>query len=62
MYTIDLTGKTGLVMGVANQRSLAWAIAQPLAEAGAKLAYSYQGERLRPTLEELTEGQDVLLH
>ena len=61
MYTIDLTGKTGLVMGVANQRSLAWAIAQPLAEAGAKLAYSYQGERLRPTLEELTEGQDVLL-
>jgi enoyl-[acyl-carrier protein] reductase I len=48
MYTIDLTGKTGLVMGVANQRSLAWAIAQPLAQAGARLAYSYQGERLRP--------------
>ncbi len=54
MYTIDLTGKTGLVMGVANQRSLAWAIAQPLAQAGARLAFSYQGDRLRPTLEKLT--------
>ena len=61
MYTIDLTGKTGLVMGVANHRSIAWAIAQPLAEAGAQLAYSYQGERLKPTLESLTEGQDALL-
>lgn len=61
MYTIDLTGKTGLVMGVANQRSLAWAIARPLAEAGATLAYSYQGERLRPALEELTSGQDAQL-
>jgi enoyl-[acyl-carrier protein] reductase I len=61
MYTIDLTGKKALVMGVANARSLAWAIAQPLAEAGATLAYSYQGERLRPSLEELTAGQDALL-
>lgn len=54
MYSIDLNGKTGLVMGVANQRSLAWAIAQPLAQAGARLAFSYQGERLKPTLEKLT--------
>jgi enoyl-[acyl-carrier protein] reductase I len=61
MYTIDLTGKTGLVMGVANQRSLAWAIAQPLVQAGARLAYSYQGERLLPALEKLTEGQDTFL-
>ena len=62
MYTIDLTGKKGLVMGVANQRSLAWAIAQPLAAAGAQLAFSYQGERLRPTLEKLTEAlPDTLL-
>ena len=61
MYTIDLTGKTGLVMGVANQRSLAWAIAKPLAEAGATLAYSYQGERLRPALEELTDGHEAQL-
>ncbi len=56
MYSIDLSGKTGLVMGVANQRSLAWAIAQPLAQAGARLAFSYQADRLRPTLEKLTEG------
>ena len=61
MYTIDLTGKTGLVMGVANQRSLAWAIARPLAQAGVRLAYSYQGERLKPTLEKLTAGNDALL-
>ena len=58
MYTIDLTGKTGLVMGVANQRSLAWAIAQPLAQAGARLAFSYQGERLREPLEKLTQGME----
>ena len=61
MFTIDLTGKTGLVMGVTNQRSIAWSIAQPLAAAGARLAYSYQGERLLPTLEKLTEDQDGAL-
>ncbi|HEX7002890.1 MAG TPA: enoyl-ACP reductase [Trueperaceae bacterium] len=62
MYSIDLQGKNGLVLGVANQRSIAWAIAQPLAQAGARLAYSYQGERIRPVLEKLTEGQsDVVL-
>ncbi len=54
MYTIDLTGKTGLVMGVANQRSLAWAIAQPLAQAGVRLAFSYQGDRLKEPLQKLT--------
>ena len=58
MFGIDLTGKNGLVMGVTNQRSLAWAIAQPLAEAGARLAFSYQGERLRPTLEKLTADHE----
>ena len=58
MFGIDLSGKNGLVMGVTNQRSLAWAIAQPLAEAGARLAFSYQGERLRPTLEKLTAGME----
>jgi enoyl-[acyl-carrier protein] reductase I len=54
VYSIDLRGKTGLVMGVTNQRSIAWSIAQPLAQAGARLAFSYQGERLAPTLEKLT--------
>jgi enoyl-[acyl-carrier protein] reductase I len=61
MYTVDLTGKIALVMGVTNHRSLAWSIAQPLAAAGATLIYSYQGERLRPSLEKLTEGQNATL-
>lgn len=54
MVTIDLTGKKGLILGVANQRSIGWAIATALAEAGARLAFSYYGERLLPTLEKLT--------
>ncbi len=48
-----LEGKTGLVVGVANKRSLAWAIAQALAGAGMRLAFTYQGERLRENVEEL---------
>ncbi len=58
MVTISLEGKKGLVLGVANQRSIGWAIAQPLAEAGAQLAFSYFGERLRPSLEKLTADLD----
>ncbi|MEM7048270.1 MAG: enoyl-ACP reductase [Acidobacteriota bacterium] len=54
MITIDLKGKRALVMGVANARSLAWAIASRLHEAGAELAFSYQGERLQGELEKLT--------
>jgi enoyl-[acyl-carrier protein] reductase I len=42
-----LDGKVGLVVGVANKRSIAWAIAQALAGAGMRLAFTYQGERLR---------------
>lgn len=62
MVSIDLQGKNGLVLGVTNQRSLGWAIAERLAGAGARLAYSYQGERLRPALEKLTADQpDVVL-
>lgn len=53
MYTVDLSGKAGLVLGVANQRSLAWAIARSLHEAGARLAFSYQGERLKERVEGL---------
>lgn len=55
MAKIDLSGKKALVMGVANKRSLGWAIAEELIEAGAELAFTYQGERLRGTLEKLTE-------
>jgi len=54
MIQIDLQGKRGLVMGVANARSLGWAIAERLHAAGAELAFSYQGERLKDELEKLT--------
>ncbi len=49
-----LIGKTGVVFGVANKRSIAWAIARAWAEAGATLIFNYQGERLKANLEELT--------
>ena len=49
----DLQGKTGLIVGVANKRSIAWAIAQAAAEAGARLAITYQGERLEENVREL---------
>jgi len=52
--TVDLSGKTALVMGVANARSLGWAIAQPLLAAGCRVGFSYQGERLKSELEKLT--------
>jgi enoyl-[acyl-carrier protein] reductase I len=48
-----LDGKLGLVFGVANQRSIAWAIAQAWAREGARLAFTYQGERLKENVEEL---------
>ena len=61
MVTIDLSGRHALVMGVANHRSLSWAIAQKLHEAGATLCLTYQGERLKPTVEELQKDLDVWL-
>ena len=48
-----LAGKTGLVFGVANKRSIAWAIAKAWAAAGARLFFNYQGERLKENVEEL---------
>src|SRR5690242_7795475 len=58
-----LAGKLGIVFGVANKRSIAWAIAQAWHRAGAKLAFTYQGERLKENVEELagTFGPDTLL-
>jgi enoyl-[acyl-carrier protein] reductase I len=53
MFSIDLTGKHALVMGVANHRSLSWAIAQNLGKAGAALCLTYAGERLKSMVEEL---------
>ena len=49
-----LEGKKGIVFGVANKRSIAWGIAQALSEAGMTLAFAYQGERLRSSVEKLT--------
>jgi enoyl-[acyl-carrier protein] reductase I len=58
-----LDGKLGLVFGVANKRSIAWAIAQTWAREGARLAFTYQGERLKENVEELAAafGPDTLL-
>ena len=58
-----LAGKIGLVFGVANKRSIAWAIAQAWHGAGARLAFTYQGERLKENVEELagTFGADTLI-
>jgi len=50
-----LQGKTGIIFGVANGRSIAWAIAQALSNAGMRLAFTYQGDRLKKTVTELAE-------
>jgi enoyl-[acyl-carrier protein] reductase I len=49
-----LENKQGIIFGVANKRSIAWATAQALHEAGARLAFAYQGERLKDNVERLT--------
>ncbi|MGG2329483.1 SDR family oxidoreductase, partial [Salmonella enterica] len=58
-----MEGKRGLIMGLANDKSLAWGIAKKLAEQGAQLAFSYQGEalekRVRPLATSL--GSDFLI-
>ncbi len=63
MSTGLMAGKRGLIMGLANDKSLAWGIAQKLAEAGAELAFSYQGDalekRVRPLAASL--GSDFLI-
>lgn len=51
-----LEGKLGLVLGIANKRSLAWGIAQSVAREGARLAVTYQGERLEENVRELARG------
>jgi enoyl-[acyl-carrier protein] reductase I len=63
MTAQPLAGKVGLVFGVANKRSIAWAIAQAWHEAGARLIFNYQGDRLKDNVEELagTFGSETLL-
>ena len=55
MFPIDLTGRNAVIFGVANDRSIAWAIARTLAEAGARIALTYQNERLRSRVERLAD-------
>jgi enoyl-[acyl-carrier protein] reductase I len=51
-----LEGKHGLVLGIANKRSIAWGIAQAVSREGARLAVTYQGERLEENVRELSAG------
>ncbi|TMW72944.1 enoyl-ACP reductase FabI [Alteribacter natronophilus] len=56
MMNLDLSNRTYVVMGVANKRSIAWGIAQSLANAGARLIFTYAGERLERNVRQLAEG------
>ena len=58
-----MAGKRGLIMGLANDRSLAWGIAQQLREHGAELAFAYQGDSIRKRVAPLAEqlGSDLLI-
>ena len=58
-----MQGKRGLIMGLANDKSIAWGIAQACAEAGAELAFSYQGEALKKRVGPLAAsvGSDIVL-
>ena len=56
--TNQLTGKRGLIMGVANERSIAWGIAKAMYEAGAELAFTYQGDAFGKRLEPLAASVD----
>ncbi|MCY4556256.1 MAG: enoyl-ACP reductase [Chloroflexi bacterium] len=58
MFPIDLTGRNAVIFGVANDRSIAWAIARTLADAGARIALTYQNERLRSRVERLADTLD----
>lgn len=58
-----MAGKRGLVMGLANDKSIAWGIARALADQGAEMAFSYQGEALKKRVEPLAEqlGSNIVL-
>ena len=56
-----MEGKRGLIMGVANNRSIAWGIAKALKDAGAELALTYQGDALRKRVEPLAEELDAIV-
>ena len=58
-----MRGKRGLIMGLANDKSIAWGVAKTLADAGAELAFSYQGDALKKRVGPLAEqlGSDIVL-
>ncbi|MGR3624976.1 MAG: SDR family oxidoreductase, partial [Limimaricola sp.] len=58
-----MAGKRGLIMGLANDKSIAWGIAKACADAGAELAFSYQGEALKKRVGPLAAevGSDIVL-
>ena len=58
-----MTGKRGLIMGLANDKSIAWGIAKALADQGAELAFSYQGDALKKRVDPLAAslGSDIVL-
>jgi len=58
-----MTGKRGLIMGLANDKSIAWGIAKQLSDAGAQLAFSYQGDALKKRVDPLAAslGSDIVL-
>ena len=58
MASDSFAGKRGLVLGVANKRSIAWGIARRLAAGGAQLAFTFQGERIEKSVRELAESVD----
>lgn len=58
MYPVDLSGKNAVIFGVANDRSIAWAIAKTLADAGARIALTYQNERLKDRVARLADTLD----
>lgn len=58
MFPIDLSGKKGIVFGVANDRSIAWGITKALSQAGARIALTYQGDRLKERVEGLAATLD----
>ena len=61
MYSIDLSNKKGIVFGVANDRSIAWGIASILAQAGARLALTYQNDRLKDRVSKLADSLEGAL-
>jgi enoyl-[acyl-carrier protein] reductase I len=63
MKTDLMAGKRGLIMGLANNKSIAWGIAKACADAGAELAFSYQGEQLKKRVDPLAAevGSDLVL-